>query len=223
MSSPSSSSTRARPTTTVLVVLLILFVLSPPLPTTHANGTTSTRLGRRALQTSFIASHSSPPLSYPYPSSPFFPTRINPNPGTDRCTTMIAGPKASADGSTMTTHTADCAECDFRLAKVPARDWPAGSQRPIYLFASAYPRRVQEGRSATWEPSNLDDSLPQSPAWKKKGFSKIIGYIPQVNHTYALIEGLYAIENEHQVAIGESTCSGRFWTKPRGVEGGGRP
>lgn len=122
----------------------------------------------------------------------------------------------------MTTHTADCAECDFRLAKVPARDWPAGSQRPIYLFASAYPRRVQEGRSATWEPSNLDDSLPQAPVWKKKGFSKIIGYIPQVNHTYALIEGLYAIENEHQVAIGESTCSGRFWTKPRGVEGGGK-
>jgi hypothetical protein len=37
----------------------------------------------------------------------------------------------------MTTHTADCAECDFRLAKVPAQDWPPGSQRPIYLFASA--------------------------------------------------------------------------------------
>ena len=134
---------------------------------------------------------------------------------------MIVGPGGSADGSTMTTHTADCAECDFRLAKVPARDWPAGSQRPIYLFASAYPRRVQEGRSATWEPSNLDESLPQAPTWKKEGFSKIIGYIPQVNHTYALIEGLYAIENEHQVAIGESTCSGRFWTRPRGVEGGG--
>lgn len=45
--------------------------------------------------------------------------------------------QATVDGSVMTTHTADCAECDFRLAKVPARDWPPGSQRPVYLFASA--------------------------------------------------------------------------------------
>lgn len=45
--------------------------------------------------------------------------------------------QASADGSTMTTHTADCAECDFRLARVPARDWPEGAMRPVYLFASA--------------------------------------------------------------------------------------
>lgn len=37
----------------------------------------------------------------------------------------------------MTTHTADCAECDFRIAKVPAQDWEPGSMRPIYLFASS--------------------------------------------------------------------------------------
>jgi hypothetical protein len=105
------------------------------------------------------------------------PDKISPSPGTDRCTTMIVGPKvcgelsvcvrcsesrthrlhtnqpttttttthfpsaapaqASADGSTMTTHTADCAECDFRLARVPAKDWPEGAMRPVYLFASA--------------------------------------------------------------------------------------
>jgi len=169
-----------------------------------------------------LVSHAHVSYSSSLPASPFYPDRISPSPGTDRCTTIIVGPKASADGSTMTTHTADCAECDFRLAKVPARDWPAGAQRPIYLFASAYPRRVQEGRSPTWEPANLDSSLPQAPAWKRKGFSQIIGHIPQVRHTFALIEGLYGIENEHQVAIGESTCSGRFWTKPRGVPNGGQ-
>jgi hypothetical protein len=35
----------------------------------------------------------------------------------DRCTAIAVGRKASKDGSTMTTHTADCAECDWRIAK----------------------------------------------------------------------------------------------------------
>ena len=35
----------------------------------------------------------------------------------DKCTTIVVGPKAGAQG-TMTTHTADCADCDFRLGKV---------------------------------------------------------------------------------------------------------
>ena len=50
---------------------------------------------------------------------------------------MLFSPPATVDGSVMTTHTADCAECDFRMAKVPARDWPEGSKRPVYLFSSA--------------------------------------------------------------------------------------
>jgi hypothetical protein len=35
----------------------------------------------------------------------------------DRCTAIAVGRKASKDGSTMTTHTADCADCDWRIAK----------------------------------------------------------------------------------------------------------
>jgi hypothetical protein len=35
----------------------------------------------------------------------------------DRCTTVIVGAKAGIEGP-MTTHTADCANCDFRLGKV---------------------------------------------------------------------------------------------------------
>lgn len=35
----------------------------------------------------------------------------------DRCTSIIVGAKAGSEGP-MTTHTADCMNCDFRLAKV---------------------------------------------------------------------------------------------------------
>ena len=35
----------------------------------------------------------------------------------ERCTAIAAGRKATIDGSTMTTHTADCADCDWRIAK----------------------------------------------------------------------------------------------------------
>lgn len=38
---------------------------------------------------------------------------------TDRCTTIIVGPKAGKEGA-MTTHTADCLNCDFRVGKVGA-------------------------------------------------------------------------------------------------------
>jgi dipeptidase len=35
-----------------------------------------------------------------------------------------------------------------------------------------------------------------------------------VAHTYALYEAGYAVMNEHQVSIGESTCASVFWTPP---------
>lgn len=37
--------------------------------------------------------------------------------GEDKCTTIVVGPKAGIEGP-MTTHTSDCADCDFRISKV---------------------------------------------------------------------------------------------------------
>jgi hypothetical protein len=137
----------------------------------------------------------------------------------DKCTAIVVGKAASQTGSPMTTHTADCAECDWRVNKVPARDWPAGSMRPIYLLTGSYPRQVREDRGYTWSKANLERDMPQLKNWENMENATIIGYIPQVPHTYELIEGMYGIMNEHGVAMGESTCAARLTAKP--VSAGG--
>jgi dipeptidase len=118
----------------------------------------------------------------------------------------------------MVTHTADCAECDWRINKVPAYDYEEGAMRPIYLLSGAYPRQVREDRGETWKAKNLED-LQQKSEWATR-IGEIIGYIPQARHTYALIEGMYGIMNEHQVSIGESTCASKLWATPMGSAGG---
>jgi dipeptidase len=131
----------------------------------------------------------------------------------DKCTAIAVGPKGTQDGSTFNTHTADCAECDWRVNKIAAKDWPEGSQRPIFLISGAYPRQVREDRGATWSKANLED-LAQKSKWEDMEGSMIIGHIPQVAHTFAMVEGMYGIMNEHQVAIGESTCAAKLFAAP---------
>ena len=80
------------------------------------------------------------------------------------------------------------------------------------MYRDQYPSVVSEHRGATWHPSNLQGNDVQLAAWGKE--SMVSGYVPQVAHTFALLEGGYAIMNEHQVAIGESTCAARFYGTP---------
>jgi hypothetical protein len=96
----------------------------------------------------------------------------------DRCTTMIVGAKAGADGP-MTTHTADCANCDFRVNKVPAKDWPEGARRALYVYKPDYPALISKDRGDTWDPSNLEGSPDQLNEWGEE--SEITGHIPQVS------------------------------------------
>lgn len=75
---------------------------------------------------------------------------------------------------------ADCADCDFRLNKVPARDWPEGSMRPIYRYKGNYPSTISSDRGDTWLPSNLEGSDHQLKLWGNE--SVIEYYIPQVKY-----------------------------------------
>jgi hypothetical protein len=116
----------------------------------------------------------------------------------DRCTTMVVGRRAGkcqsvsrrintgtilmccfhVDGP-MTTHTADCSDCDFRINKVPAMDWPKDSMRPLYVYKGNYPSTISSYRGDTWLPSNLEGTKEQREAWGEE--SVITGYIPQVS------------------------------------------
>jgi hypothetical protein len=69
------------------------------------------------------------------------------------CTALGLGKKATADGSTVTTHNADCEECDFRINHVPARDWEPGSKRPVFRERLAYPRLLETPENNIHGPS----------------------------------------------------------------------
>ncbi|CAK4069974.1 unnamed protein product [Aphanomyces euteiches] len=127
----------------------------------------------------------------------------------DRCTVILVGAKASTSGSPMTTHTADCTTCDFRLVKVPQLQHTPGSMRSIPLLSQVYPRYVGRERGA---PEYYRENLQQG--FYNWSDTPIIGQIPQVEMTYGYLDGIYPVLNEHQLAIGESTCPARFWAKP---------
>lgn len=99
-----------------------------------------------------------------------------------------------------------------------AKDWPEGSLRPIYAEGSAYPRYIRDDRGSTWTEENLENS-PLKEQWIKNK-AQIIGHIPQVPHTYAVLEGLYGYMNEHQVSMGESTCAAKLFAGPVGWQDG---
>jgi len=126
------------------------------------------------------------------------------------CTTIGVGPGATVDGSSIVTHTADCKDCDFRLAKTPPKEWDEGEMRPIYKYRRQYPRLVVEERGETWKPENLETEFAGEYASKKFVEEQLVGYIPQVKKTNGLFEALFGMMNDKSVAIGESTCAGRF-------------
>ena len=116
----------------------------------------------------------------------------------DQCTSIVVGRKASKSGFPITSHSNDCADCDIRMAYVPAKNHTAGSMRAINNdIPHLYPRRVEFGRADIYEPK------------EGQAFKEPIGYIPEVNSTYALWESSYPLINEHGLAFGESTTEAK--------------
>jgi dipeptidase len=128
------------------------------------------------------------------------------------CTVFIVGKKATQDGSVMVTHSNDGEfETDPRLVKIPAAEYPVeGARRPVYFSPETYPRYVgtERGEIPEYYPNDEEEAF------------QAIGYIPQVNTTFAYLEDTYGAVNEMQVGIGESTCSGIFGASPLGSPNG---
>lgn len=106
----------------------------------------------------------------------------------ENCTVIMVGKSASMDGSTMTTHTADCGICDWTWRYVPATDHKPGEMRKIYHISQL----------RTWPPK-------EGLKWDliKKDFTGI--EIPEVSHTHGYLHGVFGYMNDQQLAIGEST------------------
>lgn len=100
----------------------------------------------------------------------------------DACTDIIVGKDASVDGSVITSHTGCCPEC--RVHIVPAQTFKRGDVAPVYYGLQDVKKPLKE-------------------------YGRILGYIPQVEKTYAYFHTGYPQMNEHQLAIGESTLSQR--------------
>ncbi len=103
----------------------------------------------------------------------------------DGCTSILVGRLASADGSTMTSHSCDSGTDRTWMRMVPRRTHAAGSLVKIYYE----PKRSKRPD----DPERLE-----------------AGEIPQVAETFGYLDTAYPIMNDRQLAIGETTIGGRF-------------
>lgn len=131
----------------------------------------------------------------------------------DACTAIGVGRRASDDGSVMVAHTDDSGGMgDNRLVRVPARSYPEGAMRPVYLSVADHPRMIA--------PERADGYAPKDAQQANLSWATPIGYVPQVGHTFAYWDVDYGLGNEHGLVMGETTCSGR-WNAVRAAQRAG--
>jgi dipeptidase len=100
------------------------------------------------------------------------------------CTSILVGKAASADGSTMTSHSCDSTTDRTWMDMVPAQRHKPGTMATLWMDP-------KESKGP-----NDPDRVPA-------------GEIPQVPQTYKFLNAAYPIMNEHQLAIGETTFGGK--------------
>ena len=133
------------------------------------------------------------------------------------CTTMIAGKKATPDGSVIVAHSDDDV-ADERVIFVPARKWDLNNKTES--ARNVYYDNCSLGPDTTYNSTDIrryigNDRGPgyqtQSEGHKE---SVPLGSIPQVSETYAYFDCNYGIMNEHSVMIGECTCGAKIHPNP---------
>lgn len=102
----------------------------------------------------------------------------------ESCTSIMLGRDATDDGSVITAHTCDAYYRTW-LDFVPAQEFKKDEMQDIF-----------------W------GTMHTQSAWSKNGL-ELKGEIPQVAKTYAYLNTAYPCINEKQLAIGETTISGR--------------
>jgi dipeptidase len=100
------------------------------------------------------------------------------------CTSILVGKAASADGSTMTSHSCDSTTDRTWMNMVPNQAHKPGEMAVLWMDP---------------KESKGPDDPDRVPA----------GEIPQVPQTYKFLNAAYPIMNEHQLAIGETTFGGK--------------
>lgn len=98
------------------------------------------------------------------------------------CTVIVAGKKATVDGSVLVSHSDAGPDC--RVHVVPGAFFSEGSQIPVY-----------------WGMTELGRPLGD--------YGDTLGMIPQVDQTYRYFQSAYPQMNEFQLTIAESTTSMR--------------
>ena len=109
------------------------------------------------------------------------------------CTIYGIGKNATADGSTIVTHTCDSTGDDSRLWIIPEMEGGEGITRDIVMNGNLY---------GDWS---------DYPNTKDYGGGMVFGEMPQPENTHQYLHGNYSIINDHGVAMGESTC----WFTPQ--------
>lgn len=102
----------------------------------------------------------------------------------ESCTSIMFGKKATDDGSVITAHTCDAYYRTW-MEFVPAQKFEKDTVHQVY-----------------W------GTMHTHTAWSKDGL-ELKGEIPQAKETYAYLNTAYPCLNEKQLAIGETTISGK--------------